>query len=157
MFPPHVPLEGIVEEVKGEVQKMERAEAARRRVAAMERLSARDKGASDTEAWRKWLRQYGARVVRCQLAAGPEARREAMRRANPEFVLRNWVAQEAIEAAEKGDYSPVRALLQRLEDPFGSGGADAGPQPGGEWLGKVLACQSDGYSPPARAASFYNT
>ena len=32
---------------------------------------------------------------------------ELMRESNPSFILRNWIAQDAIDAAEKGNYSEV--------------------------------------------------
>jgi len=41
-----------------------------------------------------------------------------MHKANPSFVLRNWIAQDAIEAAEKQDYSRVRLVLALLQDPY---------------------------------------
>lgn len=34
---------------------------------------------------------------------------------NPCFVLRNWIAQEAIAKAEKDDFSRVTAILERLK------------------------------------------
>jgi hypothetical protein len=34
------------------------------------------------------------------------------------FILRNYIAQNAIEAAEKGDYSEVRRVLKILENPY---------------------------------------
>ncbi len=34
------------------------------------------------------------------------------------FILRNYIAQNAIEAAEKGDFSEVRRVLRLLENPF---------------------------------------
>ena len=34
------------------------------------------------------------------------------------YVLRNWIAQQAIEKAEKGDYSEVQRVLKLLEHPF---------------------------------------
>lgn len=32
--------------------------------------------------------------------------------------MRNWIAQQAIEKAEKGDYSEVQRVLKLLENPF---------------------------------------
>lgn len=40
----------------------------------------------------------------------PEQRSVAMNAVNPCIVLRNWVAQVAIERAEAGDYSLVRRM-----------------------------------------------
>jgi hypothetical protein len=57
-----------------------------------------------------------------------------MKRASPRVVLRNWVAEEAIRAAEAGEYAPVQALLQQLARPYddaeGADGAAAGPGAG---------------------------
>lgn len=36
------------------------------------------------------------------------------------IVLRNYIAQNAIAAAEKGDYSEVKRVLKLLEDPYSS-------------------------------------
>lgn len=40
------------------------------------------------------------------------------------YVLRNWIAQEAIDAAEKGDYSQVHRVLRLLENPYSDTAAD---------------------------------
>ena len=45
-------------------------------------------------------------------------RREQMRRRNPKFVLRNYLAQQTIEKAEMGDYSQLNELLKILQSPF---------------------------------------
>ena len=37
---------------------------------------------------------------------------------NPCFVLRNHIAQQAIEAAEKGDYSEVERVMTAGRSPF---------------------------------------
>jgi uncharacterized protein YdiU (UPF0061 family) len=41
-----------------------------------------------------------------------------MQAANPRYVLRNWIAQRAIEAAEGDDFSEVQFLLRLLRNPF---------------------------------------
>jgi hypothetical protein len=46
------------------------------------------------------------------------------------YVLRNWMAQQAIERAEEGDFSEVQRLLALLRDPFsedGEGQEEQGP------------------------------
>ncbi len=63
-----------------------------------------------------WLQRYAERAR----ADGqdPVTRRAGMDRANPIYVLRNWLAQEAIERAEQGDLDGVHALQQVLRDPY---------------------------------------
>jgi uncharacterized protein YdiU (UPF0061 family) len=61
-----------------------------------------------------WLRRY---VHRARQEAWPE-RRDVMRAANPKYVLRNYLAQEAIEAAEKGNFSRIFELLELLRKPY---------------------------------------
>ena len=45
-------------------------------------------------------------------------RRARMHAVNPQYILRNYLAQQAIEAAERGDYGPVRELHAVLSRPF---------------------------------------
>jgi len=65
---------------------------------------------------RDWLERYRARVRRDGL--GDAARAAAMNRVNPKYVLRNYLAQEAIDLAETGDYSRVNELLDLLRRPY---------------------------------------
>jgi uncharacterized protein YdiU (UPF0061 family) len=46
------------------------------------------------------------------------SRLTAMQAVNPRYVLRNWIAQKAIQAAEADDFSEVQFLLQLLRNPF---------------------------------------
>ena len=63
-----------------------------------------------------WARQYRQRSDREGL---DQARRQArMHAVNPRYILRNYLAQQAIEAAEQGDYGPVRELHAVLSRPF---------------------------------------
>ena len=70
----------------------------------------------DAEVSRAWLARYAARVR--SDPRGDEGRRTAMRAHNPKYVLRNWVAQQAIEATETGDDSVTRALYAVLRAPY---------------------------------------
>ncbi|MEY4591296.1 MAG: hypothetical protein RIR18_191 [Pseudomonadota bacterium] len=47
-----------------------------------------------------------------------EARQTAMLAANPKFILRNWVAEQAIRKAESGDFSEVARVYDCLSQPF---------------------------------------
>lgn len=37
---------------------------------------------------------------------------------NPKYILRNYLCQMAIDAAEQGDYSEVNRLLKVMEYPY---------------------------------------
>jgi uncharacterized protein YdiU (UPF0061 family) len=64
----------------------------------------------------QWLQQYLQRLRQEQ--ATPEAIRESMLAANPKYVLRNYLAVQAIEAAETGDLSVLNRLMQVLKTPY---------------------------------------
>jgi serine/tyrosine/threonine adenylyltransferase len=63
-----------------------------------------------------WLRSYAARV-RVDGAQADE-RSSRMNRANPKYVLRNYLAQEAIDALAAGDASVMKRLMKVLERPY---------------------------------------
>jgi uncharacterized protein YdiU (UPF0061 family) len=63
-----------------------------------------------------WLARYRERAAGDP--RGEQQRRAAMRAVNPKYVLRNWVAQEAIEACEAGDDRLVQALLTVVRSPY---------------------------------------
>ncbi len=68
------------------------------------------------EGFDAWAGRYRARLA---AEGSVDAERHArMTRVNPKYVLRNWVAQEAISRAEAGDFSLVDRLLGVLSDPF---------------------------------------
>jgi uncharacterized protein YdiU (UPF0061 family) len=52
-------------------------------------------------------------------ATGAAARKQRLRAANPKYVLRNWVAETAIRAAEdRRDYGVLGDILEVLQSPF---------------------------------------
>ena len=67
-------------------------------------------------AFAAWLQRYTVRLQ--QEAASPNARQAAMNRINPCYVLRNYLAQQAIESAEQGDPGHIAALLDVLRHPY---------------------------------------
>jgi uncharacterized protein YdiU (UPF0061 family) len=63
-----------------------------------------------------WAARYRARLA---LERSVDVERAArMNRVNPKFVLRNHLAQTAIERAQAGDFSETQRLLNVLEHPF---------------------------------------
>jgi serine/tyrosine/threonine adenylyltransferase len=63
-----------------------------------------------------WLRAWSRRTVDGGL--NDTERRAAIRSSNPRFVLRNWIAQEIIDAAEAGDPSGIDRVLEVLRHPY---------------------------------------
>ena len=63
-----------------------------------------------------WLRRWHARVSHD--GTTPEARRARMHAVNPKYVLRNYLAQQAIDLADTGDASMVHSLLDVLRRPY---------------------------------------
>lgn len=63
-----------------------------------------------------WLELYDARLVK-ENRTQP-ARQEAMLQTNPKYVLKNYMLQEAIELALKGDFSRVETLLHIAAHPY---------------------------------------
>ena len=63
-----------------------------------------------------WLRRYHDRVM--EDGADDETRRKRMNAVNPKYVLRNYLAQLAIDKAEQGDPSMVHDLLELLRHPY---------------------------------------
>jgi uncharacterized protein YdiU (UPF0061 family) len=63
-----------------------------------------------------WLRDYLIRLAKDNTSH--ETRRRRMNAVNPKYVLRNYLAQLAIEKAEQGDFSLVNELLEVMRYPY---------------------------------------
>ncbi len=63
-----------------------------------------------------WLDQYDARLKKEKRPS--DERCKAMQKANPKYVLKNYMLQEAIEQAQKGDFSGVELLMRLAKAPF---------------------------------------
>lgn len=63
-----------------------------------------------------WWQRYHSRWQADVLSA--KQQEAQMLAANPRYILRNYLAQEAIEAAEKGDLSVLEQLYKTLQQPF---------------------------------------
>ncbi|XP_058501163.1 selenoprotein O1 isoform X2 [Solea solea] len=78
-----------------------------------------------SEEWTQWITCYRKRLARelegqSDVQAVQEQRVRVMDSTNPRVILRNYIAQNAIEAAENGDFSEVQRVLKVLEKPFSS-------------------------------------
>lgn len=77
------------------------------------RITALFENPADAEAL---LQRYRARLA--LETRGDAARTAAMRRANPKFILRNYLAENAIRAARERDYAEIARLHAVLRAPF---------------------------------------
>lgn len=71
---------------------------------------------ADRPAAEAWLADYRARLELEQ--SDDAARARAMRGVNPRYVLRNYLAQQAIDQAERGDYAELERLRTLLARPY---------------------------------------
>ena len=75
----------------------------------------------------EWISRYAARVTGAGI--DEDTRRAVMNATNPRFVLRNYLAQLAIDDAENGDFARIEELLDTLRHPYTD-------QPGRDHLGE---------------------
>lgn len=70
----------------------------------------------ERSAFDSWIQVYRQRLV--EESSLDTVRQAAMNQVNPLYILRNYMAQQAIEKAEAGDASGVECLLTLLQQPF---------------------------------------
>ncbi len=86
-----------------------------------------------------WLVSYGHAINKEGRAMAERAAQ--MNQANPLYVLRNYIAQNAIDAVAKGDNAPVSELLDVLKDPYNKQpGKEAFAQKRPEWARNRPGC-----------------
>lgn len=66
--------------------------------------------------WYAWFEQYHHRI-NLEVLSDAE-RKEQMNTVNPKYVLRNYMAQLSIDAADKEDYSLLNELFELLKKPY---------------------------------------
>ena len=85
----------------------------------------------------RWAARYRARL--CENASTDAERRERMNLVNPKYILRNYLAQTAIEKAQQKDFSEIDRLLTLLQNPYSDqAGMDGYAAPPPNW-GKHIA------------------
>jgi uncharacterized protein YdiU (UPF0061 family) len=75
-----------------------------------------DIGKERKEAWIKWMRSYIQEVGGSEVS--DEERKARMDSVNPKYILRNYLCQSAIDAAEQGDFSEVNNLIRLMKRPY---------------------------------------
>ncbi len=68
------------------------------------------------ENWKSWMVDYQTRLH--LEALSDQERKVKMDQVNPKYVLRNYMAQLAIDAANEGDYSMINELHDLLKKPY---------------------------------------
>jgi protein adenylyltransferase len=71
---------------------------------------------NETDAFRSWSLQWQNRLAK--EGSGAAFVKARMDRVNPIYIPRNHKVEEALSAAEIGDYVPVKRILEVLESPF---------------------------------------
>ena len=66
--------------------------------------------------WKSWFKSYFKRLKLEEL--NDNERKEAMNKVNPKYVLRNYMAQLAIDDAEKGNYNLIHEFYDLLQNPY---------------------------------------
>lgn len=67
-------------------------------------------------AMRQWLLDYHQALK--EQGLDHEHKKQQMNRINPKYVLRNYLAQQAIDKAHEGDYGMINELLEVLKRPY---------------------------------------
>ena len=99
---------------------------------------------SNHEWFEDWVSLYKKYITGDEISE--KDRQTRMKRANPRYILRNWIAQLAIEKAEKDDFSEINKVLNILTSPFeyneiAEGAGFAAPPP--EWSKTLrVSCSS---------------
>lgn len=112
------PVEELRAEIAVEKAKLDKIMAMSQDIKQLQTMLPADKAKGDRSVWEEWLSGYSRRLALEQHVGGNSSRSALMGRCNPTFILRNWVAQEAIADAEKGDFAAVQVVLDMLTRPF---------------------------------------
>lgn len=68
--------------------------------------------------WEEWMAWYAQRLSFEDKT--PDQKKQLMNATNPAFIVRNYMAHEAIQLAEKGDNSRIQLFLELMKKPYES-------------------------------------
>jgi uncharacterized protein YdiU (UPF0061 family) len=144
--------QAVLAELREQLAKGEQADADRARAAELRAGAGGEVRKQQAKAWRAWLLRYQARVRMedeaetqqegCTLAEAGSRRRARMQMCNPRVVLHNWIAQEAIVAAEAGDFATVGRVLAAVINPFTEGDDHFAGPPLAQFASTCVSCSS---------------
>ncbi|CAI2737643.1 unnamed protein product [Dicrocoelium dendriticum] len=92
-----------------------------RRYEKYKHMTDSEKRSHDAELWQTWLDAYAARLMEDMLLEPTYSwsdRLQLMRCSNPCLILRNHLAEVVIKAAEAGNFTCAKQLLDDLRQPF---------------------------------------
>ncbi|KAL1565198.1 protein adenylyltransferase SelO-like [Salvia divinorum] len=75
-----------------------------------------DIGKERKDAWTNWVKSYIQELSASGIS--DEERKKSMDSVNPRYILRNYLCQSAIDAAEQGDFEEVRRVLKVMSRPY---------------------------------------
>ncbi len=98
-----------------------------------------DKQAANLPTLEAWLQRWAGRVA--SDGEPDDIRRKRMYAVNPVYVLRNYLAQQAIDRAEQGDPSMIHELLEVVRRPYDEQpGAESFAQKRPDWARHKPGC-----------------
>ena len=95
--------------------------------------------------WRQWLSRWQQRLTHdlAHEKSSAELIVARMDAVNPLYLPRNYLAQEAIDAAEQGDLAPLQALMRVLQRPYSAQvGCEAYAARRPEWARQRPGCSA---------------
>jgi len=95
--------------------------------------------------WRQWLLRWQQRITHdlTHEKSSAELIVARMDAVNPLYLPRNYLAQEAIDAAEQGDLAPLLALMRVLQRPYAAqAGCEAYAARRPEWARQRPGCSA---------------
>ena len=120
--------DSIYEEITNEKNKLDIIQQISIDIKKYEKMNLEVKREHDRLLWSSWCHKYYNRVHNPQSTAtststptliNNQQRLSVMMANNPTIILRNWLAQDVIEKAEKNhDYVAVQVLFDMLQDPY---------------------------------------